>query len=193
MFGNGMNFPNMNMCGMNNMPLNMPNMNMCGMTDMPMNIPMNMPMNMPINMQNIQMNMPNILGINNMSNAPMTGMNIGGNDNWMMGYGIGINNQNQMQNSPGKTNIVFKTTQGMIKNIPIENEKTISEAIKIYLNRVGKPELFNRTKDICFLCNANKLDINSTQKIGDFFTGFFTPNIIVNDVKNLIGASYLKI
>ena len=195
MFGNGMNMPNMmmyqnfNFPNMNMQNFNMPNCNNC-------NFPMNMPnCNFPMNMNNcnMPMNMNNLQMMNNflmpgMNNVLTPGMNIGGNQDWMKGYEIGNMQNHNKFDGMNKMNVIFKTTQGMIKNIPIESDKTISEAIKIYLNRVGKPELFNRTNDICFLSNANKLDINSNQKIEDFFRGFATPAIIVNDVKNLIGA-----
>lgn len=175
------NFPNMNMQNFNmlnyNFPMNMPNWN----------FPMNMNnCNMPMNMNNFQM-MNNFL-MPSMNNVLTPGMNIGGNDDWMKGYEIGnMQNQNKFDGM-NKINVIFKTTQGMIKNISIEGDKTINESIKIYLNRVGKPELFNRTNEIYFLSNGNKLNINSNQKIEDFFRGFATPAIIVNDVKNLIGA-----
>ena len=181
----GVNMPNM---GMNNPNMGMNNLNM-GMNNL----------NMGMNMPNMRMNMPNMgIGMPELNmNMPIQGMNIGGSEEWMKGYQMGYNevmNEDKVNNlSPvnptiHKINIVFNTTQGMTKNLPIEREKTISELIKTYLNRVGKPELFNRTKDICFICNGNKIDIHSKETIGQYFATNLNPKIIVNDVKNLIGA-----
>ena len=178
MFGNRNNMPNMGM-NMLNWGVNMPNM---GMNNP--NMGMNMP-NMGMNMPNMGMNMPNM------------GIIQGMNEEWIKGYQMGYNevmNGDKVNNPPpvnpniDLVNIVFNTTQGMTKNLPFEREKTVSELIKAYLNRVGKPELFKRTKDICFICNGNKIDIHSKETVGQYFTGNINPKIIVNDVKNLIGA-----
>ena len=192
MFGNRNNMPNMGM-NMLNWGVNMPNM---GMNNP--NMGMNMP-NMRMNNPNMGMNMPNMgMGLPELNmNMPIQGMNIGGYEEWMKGYQMGYNeviNENKVNNtspvnpSIDKLNIIFKTTQGMTKIIPIEKGKTMSELIKTYLNRVGKPELFNRTNDICFVCNANKIDIHSKVKVEQYFMNFSSPKILVNDVKNLIGA-----
>ena len=189
--------PNMGM-NMLNWGVNMPNMGMnnpyMGMNNL--NMGMNMP-NMGMNMSNMRIGMPEL----NM-NMPFQGMNIGGSEEWMKGYQMGYNevmNENKDNNQPpvnptiDKINIVFNTTQGMNKNFAVEREKTISELIKTYLNRVGKPELFNRTKDICFICNGNKIDIHSKVTVGQYFGHNINPKIIVNDVKNLIGAKKIAI
>ena len=218
MFGNRNNMPNMGMnmlnwgvnmpyMGMNNpnMGMNKPNMGMNN-PNMGMNNP-NMGMNnsiMGMNMPNMRMNMPNMgIGMPELNmNMPIQGMNIGGYEEWMKGYQMGYNevmNEDKDNNQPpvnptiDKINIVFNTTQGMTKIIPIERGKTMSEAIKTYLNRVGKPELFNRTNDICFLCNGNKIDIHCNVKVEQYFMNYATPKIIVNDVKNLIGAKKIAI
>ena len=186
MFGNGTGMPNMNMGGMmgmqnNCMPgmmnMNMPNMNMPNMNMMNMNMP-----NMNMNMQNYGL----MMGIPNMNIA---GMNIGGNEEWVNGYNI--NNQNggnNIQPSKNKLNFIFKTTQGIIRNLDVDYGTTISELIKEYFNIVGKPELFNNPQDICFLVNAKRLNFNDNTKIEDFFKNAFIINIVVNDVKELIGA-----
>ena len=46
----------------------------------------------------------------------------------------------------------------------------------------------NGGKSIAFLYNANKVDINDTKKVKDFFKGVNNPRIVVNDVNNFIGA-----
>ena len=204
MFGNRNNMPNMGM-NMLNWGVNMPNMGMnnpnMGMNNL--NMGMNN-LNMGMNMPNMRMNIPNMgIGMPELNmNMPIQGMNIGGYEEWMKGYQMGYNevmNEDKVNNlSPvnptiHKINIVFNTTQGMTKIIPIERGKTMSGAIKTYLNRVGKPELFNRTKDICFICNGNKIDIHSKVTVGQYFGHNINPKIIVNDVKNLIGAKKIAI
>ena len=185
MFGNGTGMPNMNMGGMmgmqnNCMPgmmnMNMPNMNMPNMNMMNMNMP-----NMNMNMQNYGL----MMGIPNMNIA---GMNIGGNEEWTKGYNT--NNQNGGNNTSSKNiiNFAIKTTQGVIRNLKFEYGTTISELIKKYFNIMGKPELFNNPQDICFLYNAKRLNFNDNTKIEDFFKNAFIINIVVNDVKELIGA-----
>ena len=136
---------------------------------------------MPINM--MQLYLAQMMG----SNINIPGMNIGGNENWVNGY----NTNNQVNNNQvlgNKISCIFKTTQGVTRNIPIDPDKTISELIRTYFNRIGKPELFDKKNELCFLYNATRLDFNSQTKVGDFFGLNSFPNILVNDVHNLIGA-----
>ena len=88
---------------------------------------------------------------------------------------------------PGKINAFFTTTKGMKLTIYIDFGKTVSELIKIYFKRVEKPHLFYRPQDICFIYNANTINFNEQKTVEQFFKGFVV-NIIVNDVKDLIGA-----
>ena len=64
----------------------------------------------------------------------------------------------------------------------------MSELIQLYFKRVGKPELFNRPLDICFIFNANKMDFNDQTPVQNYFQGVYNPFITVNDTKDLIGA-----
>ena len=93
-----------------------------------------------------------------------------------------------------KINIVFKTTGGLISNLTVYPDKTITDTLLIYLKRVNKTEYYKPNKDIFFLNNAKRIDVYDKRKIRELF-GFNLGQIIiiVNDVKNLIGASYLKI
>ena len=129
--------------------------------------------------------------INN--NMMMPGMNFGGNESWMSGYGPGINfNMGQMQVpiAPGsnKINIVFKTTANVRTNVVAEYGKTVSDIILLYLKRVGREDLFKKDSGICFLNNAKKIDIYDKTKVEIYFKNTSSPLIIVNDVQNLIGA-----
>ena len=155
----------------------------------------NINMQMPIDMNNNNYNMMQFYLAQMMgSNMNIPGMNIGGNEKWANAYKTNTNQaniNNQVNNNQVLGNMkscVFKTTQGVIRNIQIDNDKTISELIRTYFYRVGKPELFDKKNDICFLFNASKLDFNSQTKVGDFFGLNSFPTILVNDVKNLIGA-----
>ena len=175
MFGNGAGMPNMNMQGM---MFNNPNYNM----------------QMPNMMNNGNFNMmPFFLAMTNNPNMNVPGLNFGGNEEWMKGYKIGMDevNNNTVDNNPtsgDKKTIIFKTTQGVITNVTIDHGKTVSELLQLYLKRMGKAELINNREGICFVFNANKIPFDSPIKVGDFFGFNSYPNIIVNDVNNLIGA-----
>ena len=149
------------------------------------------------NMQNMQ-NIPNfnwMFGINPamlnpMFNNQMIGMNFSQNDVLGLVYGAGANtNQNNQnnQNSPGKINIIFKTTQNVRTPLTVELNKTLSDTILLYLKRVNKPELFAKDSGICFIYNAKKLDIYDKTPVGVLFVQPY-PIIMVTDVLNLIGA-----
>ena len=129
-------------------------------------------------------------------NMPMQGMNIEGNG-WMEIYNLINPNQQQnmiqnnfIQNNNAlpKINIVFRTTKAVRTNITIDYGKTVSELIQLYFKRVGKPELFNRPLDICFIFNANKMNFNDQTPVQNYFLGVYNPFITVNDTKDLIGA-----
>ena len=132
-------------------------------------------------------------------NNGMTGMNIGGNQFWENIYGNGMNlnmlqnmnmqqNMNQQSFSNDKVNVVFKTTQGLKINMFVDFGTSISDTILLFLKRVGKPELFHPDSGIYFICNAKKVNIYDQTKIENTFGHQINPVIIVNDVKNLIGA-----
>ena len=138
---------------------------------------------------NFNMMMPVMTG--NMGNNVNQGMN---NPNDIMGlvYGSGQNmNQGNNQSSftTTKNNIIFKATSGLIVMIPVDLDKTLSDAILLYLRRVDREKLFKKNSGILFLHNAKVIDIYNQTTIRQYFGGFINPTIVVNDVKNLIGAS----
>ena len=147
------------------------------------------------NFQNNNMMMFGLTGnMGNMGHNVNQGMNmnINQNQNDIMGlvYGSGqnINQSNQSSFMSNKTNIIFKATSGLNVTIPIDLNKTISDAILLYLRRVNREKLFKKNSGILFLHNARVIDIYDRTTIGEFFGQFLNPFIIVNDVKNLIGA-----
>ena len=168
--GMGGMMPNMGMLNMG-MGGMMPNMDMTnmGMGGMMPNIGMfGMMPNMDINLQ---------------------GMNFGGNPNWMEGYSTNINNNNNVDPSQRKVSCMFKHSTGQNPiMILMDYGKNVNNLVTIYFARIGQPGLINRPNDICLLYNAAKIPFNSTQKIEQFFAGNNNPQILVNDVNNLIGA-----
>ena len=131
-----------------------------------------------------------MFGFPNPNFNPMPGMNMGGNMNWMNMYNTANPNQNQNPGmfNTGKINVIFRTTKAVRTNITIDGNKTVSELIQLYFKRIGKPELFQRPMDICFIFNANKMMFNDQTTVQNFFGYNFNPFITVNDVKDLIGA-----
>ena len=108
-------------------------------------------------------------------------------DNWKNIYNTGIN-FSPKNSEPEKINIIFNTTRGVKTNICIEKNKSLSDAILLYLKRMNKPELFCCNNGLLFLYDAKKVDIYDKTQVGVAFNGFSFPTIIVNEFKNLIGA-----
>ena len=167
MFNNNMNPMMMNMNNMQNM------------------------MNMAMMMNNMQNNM-GMMGMNNMQNMMNDMLVSAGNDEWMKGFQMGMNENNEPQSreEPGpKMNIIFNTTQGTVTSMTFKYGTTIGQALEMYLKRVGRPDLINNLQGrLCFLFNAKQLSFNDTTKIEDFFKNMMAAKVIVNDVNNLIGA-----
>ena len=150
----------------------------------------NMGMN-PAMMMMMMNNMNNNMGMG-MNNMGMGMMNVG-SDDWMKGFEMGMKENSepqQVQEPPGpKITVIFKTTQGTVTNMPFKHGTTIGEALKMYLKRVGRPDLINNLQDrLCFLVNAKQLKFDNTTKIEEFFKNTAYPTVLVNDVNNLIGA-----
>lgn len=127
----------------------------------------------------------------NMGNNPMMGMNFDQNNFMSFIYGQGFNfNQGNQQPilQPDKINIIFKTTQAVRTLVTVDFNKPLSDTIYLYLQRVNRPDLFNPNSGIFFLYNANKINIYDKTAVGVFFHGMPNPIIIVNDLKNFIGA-----
>ena len=78
-------------------------------------------------------------------------------------------------------------TNGSITNVQVDYDKSVGELICIFLKKMGSQDLIGNETDICFLNNATKIKYNDKRKVRDVFK-FTNPTIMVNDVKNLIGA-----
>ena len=147
--------------------------------------------NMPMQMQggNMFMNM-NMNNMNNMmANNPVE------EEEWMKGFTLGVqevassNQEEEEDDGSPKINCIFTTTKGKKTNVVVPVNMSIDKALHKYLKRVGSEDLYNqKSKDICFLYNGTNLKYGETKSVGEFFGINKNPNVIVNDVNNLIGA-----
>ena len=160
-------------------------MNPFGMNMMGMG--MGMPMNMPNQNMGLAGGMPNYNNMNMMMNND--------DDEWLKGFKMGVDEINNVgnnyddSNSPGpKMNLIFTTTVGATRNLKFNYGTTVSQAIRRYLENVGKPELFGQNDKINFLYNANKINFNDNTPIENKFANIINPKIVVNDTQGLIGA-----
>ena len=97
------------------------------------------------------------------------------------------NEKNDKKEEVMKINILFRTGKGSNVNIIIDIEKTISELIQTFLQRIKRPELFGKEKSLYFIYNASRINHNDTKKIKEVFH-YSQPIIYVNDTSDLIGA-----
>ena len=136
-----------------------------------------------------------MLMMGNMNNM-MQNMNMGGN-NMNMGmqnmdmFGNNMNNMNtnniNMNKIPGKILVNFSTTKGVVTNMSFDYGTTMKNVFELYLKRVGRSDLIGNIDDqIYFIFNASKMNINDNRKIENVL--YEGSKIIVNDVKDLIGA-----
>ena len=151
----------------------------------------NMIMNNNINnnfMQNINMNnnINNFQGMN-----MMRGDNIqnNGDEEWLKGYKMGVEEINEEFNDGPKINVLFKTTQGIYHNIVVNYGTTIDQLLTKYLKLVKRPDLIgNKSNKTVFLYNLCKLRFGDKTTVENYFKGVSNPIIIVNDVNNLPGG-----
>ena len=93
------------------------------------------------------------------------------------------------ESSSFKIRIMFKTSQGILLNIPFDNEISIGSALQKYLIRVNREDLIKSNQEkIVFIYNASKLSINDNRRLKDIILGD-QATIMVNDISNLIGAN----
>ena len=139
---------------------------------------------------NMGFGMPNMMQGNQFMN-----MNNEGDEEWMKGFKMGVEEvnstgQDEDTNQPGpKLNVIFKTTQGTAHTMVYTYGTTVEKALEKYLKRVGRPDLIgDNTNKICFLYNATQLRFGDKTKVEAFFKNVNNPKVVVNDVNNLIGA-----
>ena len=65
---------------------------------------------------------------------------------------------------------------------------TIDQILEKYLQRIGRHDLYSeKSNKICFLFNACRLRFGDKTPVEEFFKNVMNPQIIVNDIFNLIG------
>ena len=146
-------------------------------------------MGMNFGMQNMQ----NQMGMN--GNNPFMGMNFqGGDQEWLKGFTLGVQevqgtSEDAVDDNTPRINIIFTTTKGTKRALVIPHGTTIDKTLEKYLKKMGNEDLYkNKTDRICFLFGGTKLKFGDQTKVENFFGMNTNPNVIVNDVYNLIGA-----
>ena len=102
-----------------------------------------------------------------------------------------ISQENNNAKNTNKINVVFFIISSPLKiNIYIEKEKTISDLIRAFTNKIKENYSdSNLDYNFYFIYNAKKINIHDESKIGLYFGYNINPQIMVNEVKYLIGAN----
>ena len=136
----------------------------------------NMYKNMTMMMNNINNTYNNMMG-NNIGMGNNMGMNMGmgnnipnfENNDWMKGLKMAMNKENQLQKDCSKISVYFATNQGKVTPMVFKYGTTVREALKLYLERVGRPDLIDTEYKIWFIYSASKLEFTDNRKIEDVF------------------------
>ena len=79
-----------------------------------------------------------------------------------------------------KINVLFATSsQGKKENLNVEYGTTIDELIKLYLNKVKRPDLIDKDKNISFIYNSKALNFGDKRKIENVFKNNYNNNNII--------------
>ena len=155
-------------------------------------------MNNQFGMGGMPMNMMGGMGMGGMPMNMMTGMGVNNqmmndDDDWMQGFKMGVDEVNNVSNDPdlnkpgAKISVLFTTTIGTKRTIVLAYGTTVDQALRKYLDQVGKLDLVGSDK-ISFLYNAAKLNYGDNTPVENFFRNNMYPKVVVNDTNNLIGA-----
>ena len=88
---------------------------------------------------------------------------------------IKIENNNNIKT----INILFATSsQGKKENLVVNYGTNIDELIKLYLNKVKRPDLINNEKNISFIYNSKALNFGDKRKVENVFKNNSNNNII---------------
>ena len=69
-----------------------------------------------------------------------------------------------------KINILFATSsQGKKENIIVNYGTSVDELIKLYLNKVKRPDLINKENNISFIYNSKSLNFGDKRKVENVF------------------------
>ena len=110
--------------------------------------------------------------------------------NWRLSYLNSINENKGKQTNKNKYTFDFNTSSGHKSTICIDEDKTVSHLIQVYLAKVGTPQLYKKDDMIKFLHSSKKIPMDCEKTIKDYFSyhmGSYA-SIVVIDTKNLIGA-----
>ena len=151
--------------------------------------------NLQNNLQNIVQNNIQNLSQNNLLNLlqALKPKEIFNND-WEKAFdseNIQDNNQNNIINNiqGPKMNLIFHHSTGNKTNIIVDLGTRVHEALKKYLEKVGRKDLINNLDNkFCFLYNGNMIKLTEEALVEDFFKDITNNTIVVNDQSNLIGA-----
>ena len=85
--------------------------------------------------------------------------------------------------------IKFCNIAGSSTFFSYDREKTVSELIKDFLNKFGRPDLFINKKEVVFLYSATSIKFDSKIKVGAFFSQMANPIILITDTKQEINLN----
>ena len=97
-----------------------------------------------------------------------------------------INSEERIINEKNKITCTFKTTSGKIEDITFDKNKTISELIKYYFEKMNMNKYYGRKDLFGFLYKANKVPFDSQETVEHFFGEDENKWILVFDKNNLI-------
>ena len=97
-----------------------------------------------------------------------------------------INSEERIINEKNKITCTFKTTSGKIEDIIIDKNKTISELIKYFFEKMNINKYYGRKDLFGFLYKANKVPFDSQDTVEHFFGEDENKWILVFDKNNLI-------
>ena len=87
-------------------------------------------------------------------------------------------------------NIKFRTTKNNTKNMSLDGNCTLKKAIKLYCELFKGKNIYQyaTNREIVFIYNSVKLNIDDKKSLKDLFIDNTSPVIIVNDTNNLPGG-----
>ncbi len=97
-----------------------------------------------------------------------------------------INSEERIINEKNKITCTFKTTSGKIEDINCDKNKTISELIKYFFEKMNMNKYYGRKDLFGFLYKANKVPFDSQETVEHFFGEDENKWILVLDKNNLI-------
>ena len=98
---------------------------------------------------------------------------------WIKEFIRGYEDEEEFKPGP-KINILFTTKIGTKRNIVLSHGKTIDQALRKYLDAIGRGELYGNAEKISFLFNSGKLEFGNSTPIEKFFIKVMNPKVVVN-------------